>query len=78
MKAYADNIVITPIKEDRKGALLLPMKDKVHYWKVLSVGGLVDGIKEGDEIVIAPHSDHLVEDKDQIYVVNHDHVYAIR
>ena len=78
VKAYGDNLIVTPIEEEKKGVLIVPTKDKPIYWKVLSVGNKVENIKMDDEVVLSPHSSHIIHEKERIFAVSADYVLAVR
>ena len=75
MKAVNNYIVVKNIKEGPKkvGGLLLTEETDVdnRYIKanVISIGNLVEGIKEGDNVRYDKHAGHIVEHKETIYHV---------
>lgn len=54
MKAYGDNLVVTPIKQDEDAAIKTP--DGMHPWayEVISVGSQVNNNIDNDEERVEP------------------------
>ena len=74
MKAVNHYLVIDMIKEEPKvGGLILTEKtDEDNRYlkaKVVSIGNLVEGIKEGDTIYYDKHAGHGIQHKDKFYGV---------
>ena len=75
MKAVNYYLVIERIKdEDKKvGGLILTeeIDDDNRYLKakVISIGNIVEGIKEGDVIYYDKHAGHGIQHKDKFYYV---------
>ena len=74
MKAVGNNIIIKKLKEgttETKGGLLLAenQRDDIRYTEatVVSVGELVQGIKESDSIFFDRHAGHKIEYSKEIY-----------
>ena len=79
MKAIGRNILITPYKqgtEKTKGGLLLSEQQRqdirYHKGKVISVGNLVCGIKEGDSIFYDKSSFHRIDIDQKDYCIIKD------
>ena len=74
MKAVNYYLVVENIKEPKKvGCLLVTEEmDEDHRYnkaKVISVGNLIEGIKENDIIYYDKHSGHSMQYKDILYYV---------
>ena len=74
MKAVNHYIIIDMIKEEPKiGGLILTEKtDEDNRYlkaKVVSIGNMVEGIKEGDTIYYDKHAGHGIQHKDKFYGV---------
>ena len=73
MKAVNNYIIVENKKEGPKkvGGLLLTEETDIDNRyikaKVISIGNLVEGIKENDNIRYDKHAGHVVEHKDTIY-----------
>ena len=85
MKAIGKNLVVKISKagiSKTKGGLLLGEKQRedIRYaeGKILSAGGNVIGIKEGDVIYFDKNNTHQIEIKKEIYqIVNMAHVVVV-
>ena len=75
MKAVNNYIVIEPIKQDHKKVGGLVLTDDINEdnrylkAKVISVGNLVQGIKEKDIVYYDRHAGHGVQHNDKFYGV---------
>jgi len=75
MKAVNNFVVIDKIKQEEKNTSGLIMTEDtnkdVRYLKgkVISVGGLVEGISEQDTVWYDKHAGHGIEFKDKFYFV---------
>ena len=75
MKAVNHYLIIEPIKEGPKkvGGLILTeeVNEDNRYLKakVISIGNLVEGIKEDDIIYYDKHAGHGIQHKDKFYGV---------
>ena len=74
MKAVNYYIIIDMIKEEPKvgGLILTDKTDEDNRYlkaKVVSIGNLVEGIKEGDTIYYDKHAGHGIQHKDKFYGV---------
>ncbi len=74
MKAVNYYIVVENIKQSKKvGGLLitdtLDEENRYNKGKVVSVGNLVEGIKENDIIYYDKHAGHSIHYKDILYYV---------
>ena len=75
MKAVNHYLVIEPIKEALKkvGGLILTEEtnedNRYLKAKVISIGNLVEGIKEDDIIYYDKHAGHGIQHKDKFYHV---------
>ena len=75
MKAVNYYIIIDPIKEGPKKVGGLVLTDEVNEdnrylkAKVISIGNLVEGIKENDIIYYDKHAGHGIQHKDKFYGV---------
>jgi len=74
MKAVNHYLVIDMIKEESKvgGLILTDQTDEDNRYlkgKVVSIGNLVEGIKEGDTIYYDKHAGHGIQHKDKFYGV---------
>jgi len=75
MKAVNHYIIIDMIKDEpvKIGGLILTEKtDEDNRYlkaKVISIGSLVEGIKEGDTIHYDKHAGHGIQHKDKFYGV---------
>jgi co-chaperonin GroES (HSP10) len=74
MKAHNHYVVIDKIKETKKASGLIlteSVSDDIRYLKgsVISVGNLVEVIKEGDVVYYDKHAGHGIEYKDKFYFV---------
>ena len=74
MKAVNYYIVVENIKEPKKvGGLLITdnvdEENRYNKAKVISVGNLVEGIKEKDIIYYDKHAGHAIQYKDILYYV---------
>jgi co-chaperonin GroES (HSP10) len=75
MKAVNHYIVIEPIKEALKkvgGLILTEETDEDNRYakaKVISIGNIVEGIKENDIIYYDKHAGHGIQHKDKFYGV---------
>ena len=78
MKAVNYYIIIDPIKEGPKKVGGLVLTDEVNEdnrylkAKVISIGNLVEGIKEDDIIYYDKHAGHDISWKDALYRVIRD------
>jgi len=85
MKAIGSNLIVDMTKEgvsETKGGLFLAAKQRedIRYaeGKILSAGGNVIGIKEGDVIYFDKNNTHQIEIKKEIYqIVNMAHVVVV-
>ena len=75
MKAVNHYLIIEPIKEGPKKVGGLILTDEVNEdnryikAKVVSIGNLVEGIKEADVIYYDKHAGHGIQHKDKFYGV---------
>jgi co-chaperonin GroES (HSP10) len=75
MKAVNHYIIIDPIKEGPKKVGGLILTDEINEdnrylkAKVVSIGNMVEGIKEGDTIYYDKHAGHGIQHKDKFYGV---------
>jgi co-chaperonin GroES (HSP10) len=74
MKAVNYYLIVENIKEPKKvgGLLITEEMDEDHRYnkaKVISVGNLVEGIKESDIIYYDKHTGHSIQYKDILYYV---------
>ena len=74
MKAVNHYLIIDMIKEEPKvGGLILTDEtnedNRYLKAKVVSIGDLVEGIKEGDTIYYDKHAGHGIQHKDKFYGV---------
>ena len=75
MQAVNNYIIIDPIKEEVKkeeGLLIIDQHvDDIRYLKanVISIGNLVEGIKEGDVVYYDKHAGHGIQHKEKFYGV---------
>ena len=75
MKAVNHYLIIEPIKEGPKKVGGLILTDEVNEdnrylkAKVISIGNLVEGIKEDDIIYYDKHAGHGIQHKDKFYGV---------
>ena len=74
MKAVNHYLIIDMIKEEPKvgGFILTDQTDEDNRYlkaKVVSIGNLVEGIKEGDTIYYDKHAGHGIQHKDKFYGV---------
>ena len=75
MKAVNHYLIIERIKdeENKVGGLILTeeIDDDNRYLKakVISIGNIVEGIKEGDVIYYDKHAGHGIQHKDKFYYV---------
>ena len=74
MKAVNYYLVVENIKEPKKvgGLLVTEEMDEDHRYnkaKVISVGNLVEGIKENDIVFYDKHTGHSIQYKDILYYV---------
>tara|TARA_R110002012_G_scaffold122529_3_gene272642 strand:+ start:324 stop:581 length:258 start_codon:yes stop_codon:yes gene_type:complete len=75
MKAVNHYLIIEPIKEGPKkvGGLILTDKtdedNRYEKAEVVSIGNLVEGIKENDTIYYDKHAGHGIQHKDKFYHV---------
>lgn len=75
MKAVNNFVIIDKIKQEEKNTSGLIMTEDtnkdVRYLKgkVISVGGLVEGISEQDTVWYDKHAGHGIEFKDKFYFV---------
>ena len=75
MKAVNHYLIIEPIKEEPKKVGGLILTDEVNEdnrylkAKVISIGNLVEGIKQDDVIYYDKHAGHGIQHKDKFYGV---------
>ena len=74
MKAVNYYLIVKKIKEPKKvgGLLITEELDEDHRYnkaKVISVGNLIEGIKENDIIYYDKHAGHSIQYKDILYYV---------
>ena len=75
MKAINDYVIVDVIKEEQKkvgGLILTEETDESNRYKkasVISVGNLVEGIKEGNVIFYDRHAGHGIGYDDKLYAV---------
>ena len=75
MKAVNNYIIIDMIKDEPTkvgGLILTEQTDEDNRYlkaKVVSIGNLVEGIKEGDTIYYDKHAGHGIQHKDKFYGV---------
>ena len=78
MKAINDYVVVDIIKEEPKkvsGLILTDETDETNRYKkanIISVGNLVEGVKEGDSIFYDKHAGHDIGYNDKLYRVIQD------
>ena len=85
MKAVGNNIIIKKLKEgttETKGGLLLAenQRDDIRYTEatVVSVGELVQGIKESDSIFFDRHAGHKIEySKETYHIIKNKDVVVV-
>jgi co-chaperonin GroES (HSP10) len=75
MKAVNNYIIVEKIKTEQKKVAGLIMTEKIDddnryiKAKVISVGNLVEGIKDGDVVYYDKHAGHGVQYKETLYYV---------
>ena len=75
MQAINDYVIIDIIKEEPKkvsGLILTDDTDESNRYKkanIISVGNLVEGVKEGDSIFYDKHAGHDIGYNDELYRV---------
>ena len=75
MKAVNNYLIVEKIKEEQKKVAGLILTEKLdednRYIKanVISVGNLVEGVKDGDTIHYDKHAGHGIQYKDKLYFV---------
>ena len=75
MKAVNHYLIIEPIKEGPKKVGGLILTDEINEdnryikAKVISIGNLVEGIKEDDIVYYDKHAGHGIQHKDKFYGV---------
>ena len=75
MKAINDYVIVDIIKEEPKkisGLILTDETDESNRYKkanIISVGNLVEGVKEGDSIFYDKHAGHDIGYNDELYRV---------
>ena len=75
MKAVNHYLIIERIKDEPKtvgGLILTDQTDEDNRYakaKVISIGNIVEGIKEGDVIYYDKHAGHGIQHKDKFYSV---------
>ena len=75
MQAVNDYVIIDIIKEEPKkvsGLILTDETDESNRYKkanIISVGNLVEGVKEGDSIFYDKHAGHDIGYNDELYRV---------
>ena len=85
MRAIGNNIIIKKLKEgttETKGGLLLAenQRDDIRYTEatVVSVGELVQGIKELDTIFFDRHAGHKIEyNKETYHIIKNKDVVVV-
>ena len=75
MQAINDYVIVDKIKEEPKkvsGLILTDQTDEDNRYKkanIISVGNLVEGVKEGDVIFYDKHAGHDIGYNDELYRV---------
>ena len=75
MQAINDYVIVDIIKEEPKkvsGLILTDETDESNRYKkanIISVGNLVEGVKEGDTIFYDKHAGHDIGYNDELYRV---------
>ena len=75
MQAINDYVIVNIIKEEPKkvsGLILTDETDESNRYKkanIISVGNLVEGVKEGDSIFYDKHAGHDIGYNDELYRV---------
>ena len=75
MQAVNDYVIVDKIKEEPKkvgGLILTDKTDNDNRYKkanIISVGNLVEGVKEGDVIFYDKHAGHDIGYNDELYRV---------
>ena len=75
MKAVNNYIIVEKIKTEQKkvaGLIMTEKKDDENRYikaKAISVGNLVEGIKDGDVVYYDKHAGHGVQYKETLYYV---------
>ena len=75
MQAVNDYVIVDKIKEEPKkvsGLILTDETDESNRYKkanIISVGNLVEGVKEGDAIFYDKHAGHDIGYDDELYRV---------
>ena len=75
MKAINDYVIVDKTKEGSKkvgGLILTDETDESNRYKkanIISVGNLVEGVKEGDTIFYDKHTGHAIGYNDKLYGV---------
>jgi co-chaperonin GroES (HSP10) len=75
MQAINDYVIVDIIKEEPKkvsGLILTDETDESNRYKkanIISVGNLVEGVKEGDSIFYDKHAGHDIGYNDELYRV---------
>mgnify|MGYP003117459455 FL=1 len=75
MKAVNNYIIVEKIKTEQKKVAGLIMTEKIDddnryiKAKVISVGNLVEGVKDGDVVYYDKHAGHGVQYKETLYYV---------
>ena len=83
MQAINDYVIVDIIKEEPKkvsGLILTDETDESNRYKkanIISVGNLVEGVKDGDSIFYDKHAGHDVEFKKEIFQVIKEHDVVI-
>ena len=75
MQAINDYVIVDKIKEEKKkvsGLILTDETDESNRYKkanIISVGNLVEGVKNGDVIFYDKHAGHDIGYNDELYRV---------
>ncbi len=77
IQAIGKNILVVPVMDEKKGLILTTKEEKPKYWNVISVGGEVKSVSNGDNVFVAQYGFQEIVDQDQkYYICKEENIYA--
>ena len=78
LQAVGKNIILKAVSLKRKSGIITLTEDKADHYEVISVGNKVEGINEGDCVLLAKFGIlcEVADGDDKFVLSNEDAIYA--